>query len=357
MQTESGFDRQFRHVVFWCAAAAVLVLTWLVLQPLLPALLWAIVLSVLMRPVYVRFRTRWSESGSALAAVFTAFAAIIIPLGLVGALLFIQVNELSHNLTSTAQPGENAFTIEHIAVRLDEAVRPLLERVGSNFSVSDYVAKNREELIRSVRGPIANATIGFATGVFQVIIALLTMFFMLRDSHRMKVAALEVIPLPTEKSEAILDRIVGTMRAVFVGIILVALAQGSLAGIAYWVAGVPEPLIWTAATMVLCAIPLLGSPIIYIPMSLLLMSQGKIWNGIFLLAFGLIVVSNLDNILRPFVIGARTGIHPIGLFFSLLGGIFVMGPIGIMGGPVLLTFALALVDIIRERRASELTTS
>ncbi|MBV6458928.1 MAG: putative transport protein [Fimbriimonadaceae bacterium] len=352
MQTESGFDRQYRYILFWCAAAVVAVLSWLVLQPLLPALLWAIVLSVLLQPVYRRFRDRWSENASALMAVFTALAAIIVPLGLVGALMFIQINELSHTLTSTAAPGENAFTIEHIAARVDEMARPLLERVGSNFSVASYVEKNREELIRSVRGPITSATIGFATGVFQVVIALLTMFFMLRDSHGLKAVALDVIPLPRERSEAILDRIVGTMRAVFVGIILVAVAQGTLAGLAYWGAGVPEPLIWTVATMILCAIPLLGSPIIYIPMSLLLMSQGKVWNGLFLLAFGLIVVSNLDNILRPFVIGARTGIHPIALFFSLLGGIFVMGPIGIMGGPVLLTFALAMIEIVRERRAA-----
>jgi predicted PurR-regulated permease PerM len=348
--SESGFDRQYRHILFWIAFATVATLTLLLLRPLLPGLLWAIVLSVLMHPIYRRFRKRWSENWSALATVLTTLAAIVIPLGLVGLLLFIQINTFAHTLTSQTPAGANAFSLEQLAARVDEAIRPILQRTGSPFSVAEYVDKNRDELIAAIRGPMAQAAVGFAKGLFFIVVSLLTMFFMLRDSAGLKTAALDVIPLPREKSEQILERLIGTMHAVFVGIILVAIAQGTLAGIGYWVAGVPEPLIWTVATIILCAIPLLGSPIVYVPMSLILMSQGKIWNGLFLLAFGLILVSNLDNFVRPFIIGARTGIHPIGLFFSLLGGIFVMGPIGIMGGPILLTFALCMVDIIRERR-------
>jgi predicted PurR-regulated permease PerM len=103
------------------------------------------------------------------------------------------------------------------------------------------------------------------------------------------------------------------------------------------------------ATTVLCAVPLLGAPIIYVPLSLLLIAQGKYWQGITLAAVGFLLVSQSDNILRPFIIGARVDLHPMAIFFSLLGGIFAMGPVGIMVGPIVLTMLLALQEIIRER--------
>jgi predicted PurR-regulated permease PerM len=162
-----------------------------------------------------------------------------------------------------------------------------------------------------------------------------------------------LVPLPRDRAEEILVKMSQTIHAVFVGVVMVAVVQGTIAGLAYWALGVPSPLVWFVATTVLCAIPLLGAPLIYIPLSLLLMARGDVWQGVVLLAIGFGLVSQIDNILKPWVIGARTNLHPMAIFFSLLGGVFALGPVGIMAGPVLLTLLLALQDIVRERNRGE----
>jgi predicted PurR-regulated permease PerM len=172
---------------------------------------------------------------------------------------------------------------------------------------------------------------------------------MLRDGERLREPALELIPLERAKAEDVLSKMSQTIHAVFIGVVLVALIQGTISGVAYVVCGVPSPLVWFVATTVLCAIPLLGAPLIYVPMALLLLSQGKTPQAIGLLVVGFGVVSQVDNLLRPFVIGARVNLHPMAIFFSLLGGVLALGPVGIMAGPVLLTILLALQDIIREK--------
>jgi predicted PurR-regulated permease PerM len=110
------------------------------------------------------------------------------------------------------------------------------------------------------------------------------------------------------------------------------------------------PHIWALVTFVFCTVPLLGAPIIYVPLALRLMAEGKLPQAIALLAVGFLVVSQVDNILRPFFIGARAKLHEMAVFFSLLGGVLALGPVGIVAGPVVLTLLLGLVDVLRTQR-------
>jgi predicted PurR-regulated permease PerM len=110
-------------------------------------------------------------------------------------------------------------------------------------------------------------------------------------------------------------------------------------------------------TIVLCVVPLLGAPIIYIPLGLTLIMQGHYAAGVIMLLFCFGVVSQIDNLLRPWLIGAQTSLHPMSIFFSLLGGVLLFGPIGIMAGPIILTLALAMVEVLREiNNSSEMPT-
>jgi predicted PurR-regulated permease PerM len=88
-------------------------------------------------------------------------------------------------------------------------------------------------------------------------------------------------------------------------------------------------------------------------MSLLLVATGKPVNGLILAGIGFLIVSNIDNLLRPFIIGSQVELHPMAVFFSLLGGVLLFGPVGIMAGPMVLTILLALQDIVREMRAGQ----
>jgi predicted PurR-regulated permease PerM len=128
---------------------------------------------------------------------------------------------------------------------------------------------------------------------------------------------------------------------------VVAVVQGTLAGVAYAVVGLPAPLLWTAVTIVLCLIPVLGAPIVWAPAALFLALQGEAGRAIGLVLWGLLVVGTIDNILRPILIGNRTQMHPLPVLLAVVGGSILMGPLGLFMGPVVLTGTMELVDIFR----------
>lgn len=353
-----NFNRHYRGIAFGVLLAlTVTVCAWMVLR-FVPALLWAIVLSVLMLPIHRRFSKRWSPNGAAMFSTLTAIAVIGVPLALVGTVLTLQIASSARQFGDSRSDKTTGLSLDAVVLELDDVIHPWAQRIGaSEFHLKDWFAENKDGLVKGASGFAATAARNTGETLFTLVVAFLTMFFLLRDGNRLKQPALELIPLPHERSEEILARMNDTIHAVFVGVVMVAIVQGSLAGLAYWTLGVPSPLVWFVATTVLCAIPLLGAPLIYIPMSLLLMARGDIWQGVVLLGFGFGVVSQIDNLLKPWVIGARTNLHPMAIFFSLLGGVFALGPVGIMAGPVLLTLLLALQDIVRERNREETSES
>lgn len=318
------------------------------ITPFLPALMWAIVLTVLMMPLHQKYFVKRGPNLGATLTTFTAIFLVFIPLLLVTWVLFTEISGSLQSLKSTAPEGQ-AWTPEYAIQQVDANLKPVMERLGQkDFSAEAWFGKNREGLTNSLLGVMTKAATNAGHSLFTLVVAFLTMFFMVRDGHKLKEPALALIPLPCDRAELILQRMGQTIHAVFIGVVLVALIQGTLAGIGYWMAGVPSAIVWMLATTVLCAVPLLGAPLIYAPLSLILMAQGKWGWGIFLACWGFLLVSNVDNILRPFIIGSRVKLHPMAIFFSLLGGVFAMGPVGIMAGPVLLTVLLGLQDIVRE---------
>jgi predicted PurR-regulated permease PerM len=127
--------------------------------------------------------------------------------------------------------------------------------------------------------------------------------------------------------------------------------QGTLGGVAFWVLGLPSPLLWGVVMTLLCIIPLAGAPIVWVPSAIILAIQGEYFKAIGLALWGWLVVGTVDNITRPFIIGGRTSLHPLAVFFAILGGLFAVGGVGVFLGPVLLSVTLALLDILRLKLA------
>jgi len=328
----------------------VLIAAFLVIGRFIPAILWAAVLSILTRPLYVRMTKRFNESLSAAIVVIGLILVFVIPVGALGVAGYVQVTEVVSEIRADSPDGRSGLTQENVFKRVDRLVDPIVAPFAKEFKLSKWYEENREDLGKragEMLGPAAQSIIWTA---LTMIVALLTMFFMLRDGPRLLEPTLDLMPLPRDSSLTILERMAETVRAVFIGVVLVALIQGTIAGITYWAIGVPSPIVWGLATTVLCVIPLLGSPVIILPMALFLFAQGHVVEAIVLLAVGFGIITQVDNLLRPWMIGSRIKSHYITTFFSLLGGVLAFGPVGIMAGPVLLTLILGLVDVIRERR-------
>jgi predicted PurR-regulated permease PerM len=134
--------------------------------------------------------------------------------------------------------------------------------------------------------------------------------------------------------------------------VLVAILQGTLLGITFWAMGLPAPLLWGAVAILLCMIPFAGAPIIWLPTSLILASQGHWLQAVILAAVGVGVIGLIDNVSKPVIIGMRVKLHPMAVALAIFGGIATMGPVGILVGPVVLSVLLGAVHVIREMTAS-----
>jgi predicted PurR-regulated permease PerM len=129
------------------------------------------------------------------------------------------------------------------------------------------------------------------------------------------------------------------------GTIIIGVIQGSLGGIMFWIAGVPSFVIWGVIMVILSIIPAIGSGLVWAPAGIILLFTGNIWEGIFVLLFGGIFISLVDNILRPKLVGNDTEMHPLLVFFATLGGLISFGIIGFIIGPVIMALFLALWEI------------
>lgn len=351
-----GKDSRYSHfslglllLVFVGVGAAIVL-------PFLPAILWATVLSVLTYPMFTRWRDRLNRSprlkgdvaASAASLLVTLFTLLIImiPFVMIGAGLFLQFSGVVRDLQGQS--------LAEVLKQVDGGIKPFAEQLGvKDFSLGAYMQEHREQILQQVRQPLTKFAGQAGFTVLTLVIALLTQFFMLRDSHRMQEPAVELIGIERERTLAIFHRVAETVRAVFVGTVLVAMIQGLIIGIAYAVVGVPNALLLGVVSAVLCVIPLLGAPVVYIPVGLLLIAQGNMTGGLIVLGVGFAIVSQIDNVLKPFFIGGRANLHPMAIFFSILGGVLLVGPIGVMAGPMALTVLLALQDVVRARYARQ----
>lgn len=351
-----GKDRGYSHLALGLLTLLFLGVGAAIVLPFLPAILWATVLSILTYPLFTRWRDRLNRvprlkgdlaaSGASLLVTLLTLLIIMIPFLMIGAGLFLQFSGVVRDLQGQS--------LEEILKQVDGAVKPFAAQLGvKEFSVATYVQEHREAIAQQVRQPLAKFAGQAGFTILTLVIALLTQFFMLRDSHRLREPAVELIGIDRERTESIFHRVAETVRAVFVGTVLVAMIQGAIIGIAYAVVGVPNALLLGVVSAVLCVIPLLGAPVVYIPVGLLLISQGNMQGGLIILGVGFAIVSQIDNVLKPFFIGGRANLHPMAIFFSILGGVILVGPIGVMAGPMALTVLLALQDVVRARYARQ----
>lgn len=339
--------RSYRAVALTFLTLALLGTAFYVVLPFLPAILWAIVLAVLLYPLHERFRRRMHEAASALLTTVIAILLILIPFTIAATALFIQGRDFARQVVAESDDAEGKITIDALVKFVDTHATPIIEPFVDDFGPREWYEGNREEIGRQLTRIGGKFAYQVTFGTLTLVIALLTMFFLLRDGHRVLNPALELIPLPREDALRVLTKVRDTIQAVFVGVVLVGLIQATLAGIGYWVAGVENPFVWYVATVALCMFPLLGAPVIYIPLGIALIATDRVWAGVGLLAWGFLVVSQIDNVLRPWIIGLRSQVHPMAIFFALIGGVLAFGPLGIMVGPMLLAVLLGLQDVVR----------
>jgi predicted PurR-regulated permease PerM len=323
-----------------------------VLYPFYGAVLWAVVVAVLFAPVHRRLLLSMPGRPSLAAAltVLIIIAMVILPLTIVATSLTREASILFTKIQSGEfNPGSY---LQRIIDALPAWATGLIER----FNLTD-LSGLREKLASGLMtgGQIlAPQALSIGANTFDFVIRLGIMlyllFFLLRDGRALAGAIREAIPLRGEQKAALFARFADVVRATVKGGILVAMAQGSLGGIAFWFLGIHAALLWAVLMAFLSLIPAIGATLVWLPVAIYFLATGAIWQGIGLILYGVLVIGLVDNVLRPFLVGKGSKLPDYVVLISTLGGIEVFGLNGFVIGPVIAAMFMVSWEIFATSR-------
>lgn len=340
---------RYRTVGFIIACCLIAVVAFVLIVPFWQAIVWGVALSIIAHPLFKWLNRFMGETAAALITTVATLIFLVLPLVILGMALYGEANHLRAELELRGSESGDAFSIKRLVEQTNTQVQPYLHSIGvKDVDLREIVAKIPNALLGSA--PQIATAVG--RGAITFVFAMLLLFFILRDGKKLYMPSLDLLPLPREKSGEIYDTVYDTVHATFIGIVLVAILQGTLLGITFWALGLPAPLLWGAVAILLCMIPFAGAPIIWVPTALILASQGHWWQAITLAVVGAGVIGIVDNVFKPVIIGMRVKLHPMAVALAIFGGIATMGPVGILVGPVVLSVLLGAVQVIREMTAS-----
>ena len=178
--------------------------------------------------------------------------------------------------------------------------------------------------------------------IMKFLLMLFVLFFMLRDGPRIAQTLVRMLPIETHLRCKLWRHLIDVTRAVFMGIGLTALVQGTLLGIGFAIAGLPSPLLFGVLGAMFALVPIVGTTIVWVPATLWLLTQDQLPYAVFMLAWGVVVVGAVDNVLRPILISGRTEVPTLAVFIGVMGGLSAFGFIGLFLGPIVLGLLVAL---------------
>ncbi|MBS2040096.1 AI-2E family transporter [bacterium] len=329
--------------------AGVLYLCGKVLLPFLSVLLWAGVFAVLFQPTYQRVLARTPQSRSLAAAYTTALVFFVIILPILG--MGLAVSSEAQDVLRHG-PARLLDWVQHPDPRYAHSVQRGLQFLQQRVGVSEeQVREQIQQLASHLSSILVEGTMNVVGGLIEFVVALamilFTLYYCFRDGERMVALLADWIPLEHSRSQALLRRIAELIHASVYGVVVLAMIQGALGGLAFWALGLPSPLLWTLIMAMLATIPMLGTFVVWIPAAIYLALQGSLASALGLCLWGTLVVGTSDNFLRPALVGQRTQMHELLIFFSVLGGLDAFGILGILMGPVLMALATALLSAFR----------
>lgn len=344
---KSSNIRQSRAFLFVLIALGIAFL--LILKPVLLALCLAAIITLLLYPTY-NVILKFFRNKAYLASFITTFLIfliLVLPAGLITALIVNQVIDLVSELNTR---GTFSFLLSHGFYQ--EHVQPFLtslnERFKINIDLPNLLANVGKAVAKYIYNFSPQVLTGTASFIFNFFVMHFSIFFLFIEGKTIVKTVLDLSPLKSKYEGLLTNELQNMIYGTVYGYLLTALVQGILAGFGFWIAGVKAPLVLGTLTFFMSLVPIVGAASVWIPIAIIYFIQGNVGWGIFIALYGGIVISGIDNIIKPLIIRGKAKIHPLLIFFSLFGGIALFGPIGILFGPVITALFLACVRIYRE---------
>ena len=323
------------------ATGVSLYLCYLLVQPFIPALSWGLALAVVGYPLHKVICRRIPHATiSAAITVLVILVAIIGPITFVTKMLVQQVMDTAVLVRDALESGTWRQALErepHVA-----AVAGWLE---SAVSLDDAVPR----LVKALEQWAPTVVAGSVAALMQLFITVLVLFYFFRDKRDLAADARSYLPLSERETDRVIRRITDTIHATVFGSLTVAVVQGFMGGLMFWLLGLPAPVVWGAVMAVLATIPVAGTFVVWAPTAVFLALTGSWVKALILAGWGAVAIGLIDNFLYPVLVGRRLSFHPLPVFFSIVGGLSAFGAAGLVLGPLALSITAALLEVLRRR--------
>jgi predicted PurR-regulated permease PerM len=343
-------QRAVKWTIFLGAAALIVYLCALVLSPFLKVIGWSAVLAIAFSPVHQRLvRATGHVTMSAVICSVLVVFVILVPLFLLSALAVNQFLTLKDYLEARFSGG---FSLTSIG-----PLRPIYEWVTARFElmpgeIERWIMNHGAGIGRTMAEYSLSIAAGLTNLVISFVFIIFATFLLFRQGEPIVRRIPDLLPFERTRSEAMLSRIQDVIYASVYGVLVIALLQGALAALMFWILGVPSAALWGMVTILTSVLPIVGAAGVWVPATIYLVLTGSWIKAIVLVAWGTLVISSVDNFLRPRLVGGRVGLSELVMFFALLGGLQVFGVLGIVLGPVVFAIAASILDVLSEGDAA-----
>jgi predicted PurR-regulated permease PerM len=323
-----------------------------ILWPFYGAILWATVAAILFAPLQRRLvpRMRGRRSPAALATLLIVLLIVILPLAFLSAAL---VGEAA-GVYERMQSGEINFG--RYFRQVFEALPGWATRLLDSYGLTDFEAV-QEQISKGLLAAsqfIAARALLFGQGTLDFVvdffIMLYLLFFLLRDGDELVRRIREALPLRPDRRDALLEKFGIVIRATVKGNLVIAILQGALGGLIFWILGINSALLWAVLMAILSLLPAVGTALVWVPVAIYFLATGSVWQGVVLIAYGVLVIGLVDNVMRPILVGRDTKMPDYIVLVSTLGGLAIFGVNGFVVGPVIAALFIAAWDIYTQAR-------
>lgn len=344
MSTETTLQKRLGGLLFYGVVILLAYFVYLIFAPFLVPLAWAVVLAVVCYPVYERLERRSRPSTAALACTVGVTLILIVPAVLVMIEFVRQGVEAVQSIQFSIASGHLTW--------LADAWNRLCDRFPSlcTEDVTASVHRYTEEAAGFVAAKVGTILKSTAVFLFHLAVTILAMFYLFRDGNAMVERLRHLLPFDLDQGDRMLGDAKEMIFASVTSSLVVAVAHALVGGSAFAVTGIEAPLFWGVMMGFFSLIPVVGSSLIWLPAAISLIVGGHLGRGIFLIIFCAVILSVVDNVVRPWLISGRAQLGGLLIFISVLGGISVFGLLGVVLGPIIVATTASLLDLYVPRQ-------
>ena len=341
----AGDEKYFDKVMTAIIIVALIVFSFLILRPIILAIIVGLLLAFIFNPIYFWLSKKTkSKNLSAFLIIVVLFLIIVIPAWLLTPLIIEQSFRI---IQATLQidiitPLKNLFPSFFASEQLTTQIRSVLSSFTTNIA-------------DSITNSLTNILLNFPTLSLQLLVVLFTFFFVMRDQEEVSDYIKSLLPFPKEVEKKIFTHSAEITKSVLYGQVIIGFIQGIIAGIGLIIFGVPNALFLTLIAILMGVLPILGTPIVWVPAAIYMFIGGNNLAGWGVVVFG-IIASTIDNILRPIFVSRMTKMHSAVVLISMIGGLFFFGVLGLILGPLIIAYLLIILELYRKKPLSGLIT-